>query len=257
MNLLEQKSGHAVAGLARRFVVAAMLGLVALPLAAQTGPSDLPDAPQAQSPAKAPQAKSQKFGTNTTYDVAGDRKLVLEPLGPGQKFQIFFKNAYNPFRILAAGFAAGIDQAENYPKGYGQGGEGYAKRFGASMAGAASADYFGSFLLPVLLRQDPRYYRRYETGFGRRLGYALTRVLVTRTDRGGRAFNASQIGGALASSAIANLYYPDSERGMGLTMSRFGYAVGIQAAVNVGCEFWPDIAEKLFHKKQAPLHAGN
>lgn len=254
MSSLNQIWGHGVARLAGKFLAAAIISLAALPAAAQT---TLPPAPSAAR-APAPPQKARRFGVTTTFDVRGDRDRVFEPLTPGEKFAIFYKNAYSPLRILSAGFSAGIDQAENQPKEYGQGAEGYGKRLGASMADAASSEFFGRFLLPTMLHQDPRYYRRYETGFRRRLRYALTRVLVTRTDSGGRAFNYSQVGGALAAAGISNLYYPDEERGAGLTFSRFGFAIGAAAAVNFGREFWPDIAHKLFHHgNNPPPPAGN
>ena len=172
----------------------------------------------------------------------------FRPLTPAQKFGIFSRTTYDPFVWLTAGIGSGIDQASNSPSDWGQGGEAYGKRFGANLAGQASNAFLGRWLLPTILHQDPRYFRRGGGGFGRRLGHVISSVLVTRTDSGGRAFNASLVGGALMSGALANAYYPDGERGAGLTLSSAGFGLAGAAASNFTDEFFPGIKHKVLRK---------
>src|SRR5258706_5515533 len=172
----------------------------------------------------------------------------FQPLTPAQKFGEFARTTYDPLVWTTAAFDAGIGQATHFPEHYGQGAEGYGKRFGAAMADQASAAFFGRFLLPTALRQDPRYFRRGSGSFGSRLGYVISRVFVTRTDSGGRAFNASIVGGALASGALSNVYYPEQDRGAGLTLTNSAFNLAGAAATNLRPEFWPDVKRKLSHK---------
>src|SRR5262249_29375636 len=109
---------------------------------------------------------------------------------------------------------------------------------------------FKNFVFPVLLREDPRYFRRDQGTFGRRFGYAITRVVVTRRDSRAMSLNFSRLFGSLVSSAIANVYYPASDRGAGSTFTRVGIAFGTDAGFNVISEFGPDFARKILPKSR-------
>jgi hypothetical protein len=172
------------------------------------------------------------------------------PLTSGDKFKLFALNTVNPFQILASAATAGIEQAQNTYAGYGQGAEGYGKRFGASYAGSASAEFFGTFLFSSILKTDPRYFRKESGGFTSRTSYAISRIFVTRTDSGGRAPNLSLWMGAIASGGIANAYYPRADQGVGLTFTRAGIALGTTAGFNILKEFWPDVEHGVFHKRR-------
>jgi hypothetical protein len=204
--------------------------------------SDKPDNNQRQS--------RRIFGVIPAYDVTNTRGQQIEPLTKGQKFKLFLEDTYDPFEWIWSGAEAGFEQAAGEQKSYRQGAAGYAKRFGAAMADESTGEFFGTFLLPTVLRQDPRYFRKGEGSFSGRLGYALTRVAVTRSDSGKRQFNWSYIGGTLISGGLSNLYYPREDRGFGLTMSRSGIAILAAAGVAAGKEFWPDVERKLHKKKQ-------
>jgi hypothetical protein len=170
------------------------------------------------------------------------------PLGPGGKFRLFAANTANPFQMVVSAAEAGVSQAKDTFAGYGQGGEGYAKRFGAFYADKASFELFGTFLFPSLLHQDPRYFRQEKGSGGSRMGYAISRIFVTRNDSGGSAPNVSLWMASLAAGGISNAYYPEVDRGVGLTFSRAGLALGTTAGFNLLKEFWPDIKHKLFHR---------
>jgi len=169
-------------------------------------------------------------------------------LAPGQKFHLFVRGAFDPFVYLAAGLQAGIGQATNQFEGYGQGASGYGKRYGAALADGISSQFFSNFFYPVLLKQDPRYFRLGEGTFKHRTGYAVTQEFVCHTDKGGRSFAWSNVLGAFSTGGLSNVYYPEGDRGFELTMSRTGISL---MWGTVGClfdEFWPDIQKRLFHK---------
>lgn len=170
-------------------------------------------------------------------------------LTPGEKFRLFLYNTVNPYPIVVAAMAAGIGQAYDTNPGYGQGGEGYAKRLGAAYGSAASTQFFGSFFYPVLFHQDPRYFRKATGPANSRVAYAISRVFVTRTDSGHSAPNVSFWMATATSAALSNTYYPPGDRSTVDAAERAAIVFGAQAGFNLLKEFWPNIQHKLFKKK--------
>jgi hypothetical protein len=166
-------------------------------------------------------------------------------LSPGQKFRLAFRSATDPFTFVAAGLDAGINQWEDDFPGYGQGAEGYGKRFGASYADSFSGTILGNAFFPVLFHQDPRYFRKGTGSIKSRILYAALSTFRAKGDNGKWQPNFSNLLGNLAAGGIANLYYPQSDRGATLTIQR-GITVSLEGALGaLGVEFWPDVARKL------------
>lgn len=170
------------------------------------------------------------------------------PLTTGQKFRLFAKQSFDPFQYFSAGLQAGVSQAENEFPGYGQGAAGYGKRYGASLADQVSSNFFANFVYPSLLKEDPRYFRLGEGSLRHRVFYSLAQEFVCHTDKGGRSFNWSNVLGAFSSGGLSNTYYPRSDRGFGLTMSRSAISLLYGSAGGLIDEFWLDVQRKLFHK---------
>jgi hypothetical protein len=99
-------------------------------------------------------------------------------------------------------------------------------------------------IFPTLLHQDPRYFRQREGTTRSRLGYAISRLFITRTDSGGTQFNYSELVGAATSLAISNAYYPDG-RTVGNNLERYAVQLGFDVASNVLKEVWPDLKRRL------------
>jgi hypothetical protein len=214
-------------------------------LSAQTTPAPAAPTPQ---PQKEEKSTHKTHRTVTSFWPAVSAANTAGGLTPGQKFKLFGYNTVNPFPIASAAAIAGVSQARNSNPGYGQGGEGYGKRFGAAYANNASTQFFGTFLYPTLFRQDPRYFRKETGSAGSRIGYSLTRLFVTRTDSGRSAPNISLWLATASSAALSNTYYPAGNRSAGDAADRFGISFGTQAGFNLLKEFWPDIKRKVFKK---------
>jgi hypothetical protein len=135
------------------------------------------------------------------------------------------------------GAIAGAQQATNAFKGYGQGAQGFGKRYGASYADIVTSTFIGGAILPSLLKQDPRYYYRGTGTFHSRFWYAISQTFICKGDNGKWQFNYSSILGSLAAGGISNAYYPDTDRGAGLTFENFGIGLGATAGVNLLQEF--------------------
>lgn len=141
-----------------------------------------------------------------------------EPLSSGEKFQLAWKTSIDPVTFLGAGAIAGIQQWQNDFRGYGQGAEGYAKRYGATYANGFSALLIGGAILPSLLHQDPRYFYKGTGTILSRALYAISTVVICKGDNGRWQPNYSNVLGNLASGGISNLYYPSNDRGFEITM---------------------------------------
>jgi hypothetical protein len=210
----------------------------------------LPQAPsQGKAEAEDAAKKEQSERTLGVPSFGTTDRMDAPPLKTSEKFRLFGKTAFDPVTIVIAAAQAGVSQADDQFKQYGQGAEGYGKRFGAAYADQVSSGFFRTFLYPTIFKQDPRYFRLGHGGFVHRFGYSLVQGVVCHTDSGGRAFNISNVLGAFTSGGLSNVYYPSDDRGFALTMSRSGLALAYAAGGNLLSEFWPDIRRKVFKRK--------
>jgi hypothetical protein len=240
--------------------------------------STLPDAPSAQSsssaqqpdPAAAPspapkseqetkkerEEQAQKelkqeeqqhlLGVVPTYNAVYSGQAL--PLNGKQKFDLAIRGAITPYQFALTGIVAGLGQAQNSFPEYGQGMEGYAKRYGSGYADYFNGQMLGNALLPVLLHQDPRYFRKGTGKFSTRLLWAMASTVRCKGDNGNWQPNVSNVVGNIAAGGISNLYYPASDRGVGLTFER-GMVVTAEGVVGaVLLEFTPDIQRYMFHR---------
>jgi hypothetical protein len=161
------------------------------------------------------------------------------PLNARQKLELAWKSSIDPVSFGMAAAIAGIEQADGAFSGYGQGAQGFAKRFGASFADITIGTYVGSAILPVVLKQDPRYFYKGTGSRKSRTLYALASAFVCKGDNGRWQPNYSNMLGSLAAGGISNLYYPASNRnGVGLTFENGLIGIGGTAVAGVIQEFF-------------------
>ncbi|MGA8221611.1 MAG: hypothetical protein WB780_08145 [Candidatus Acidiferrales bacterium] len=161
------------------------------------------------------------------------------------KFLLFVEDTIDPVTFIYAGFNAGIGQAENTGRSYGQGGAGYGTRFGASFAGQASNEFFKEFAYPTLFREDPRYYRMAQGSTRGRFLHAIEHAFVAHRDNGSPVFNFTEWLGTSSAVALSNTYHPDYRRGFSPAAQRVGISVGEDMGFDVLREFWPEIARRF------------
>jgi hypothetical protein len=212
----------------------------------QAAPVQAPQAVPQDAPRQIPTAADQTIGLLSRRSIFfPDLATTLKPLSPKQKFRLFLDQTIAPSTLVSAAATAGFRQAENTYPGYGQEWGGYGKRFGAAMANSASTNFLGTYLVPSLLHQDPRYFISLRPSFRKKMTYALTRQVVTRTDDGRATFNWSRVIGVIGAESIANIYLPAEERTAGKTFERSGIRFGIGIATTLLKEYWPMIFKKL------------
>jgi hypothetical protein len=249
-----------------RFLLAGAM-LCSLSLVAQDAqPAGAPAASQ-QTPAPAQgtapdnkdsNKKDQSSGTsNDRLFYALPNFLTLEnganvpPLTAKGKFKVVARSSFDYVQIPWYGFLAGVSQAENSEPGYGQGAEGYGKRFGSAFADGTIENFMTGAVLPSLLHQDPRFFQSNEGGFAHRSEYAVSRIFITRTDSGHHQFNYSEIfGSALAAGISTYSYHPHADKNVDNALSVWGSEVGYDTITIVVKEFWPDIRRKLSKNKK-------
>jgi hypothetical protein len=200
----------------------------------------------AQSKSGQLEGKVLDFIVPTNLVIQG-RDAKVAPLTTAEKFGQVVKNFGNPFTFIGTAVEAGTDQGFDIHQGYGQGAEGYGKRYGADIADTATAEFFGYGVYPAIFHTDPRYYRMGGGSFIARSWYAATRSLITRTDSGRHVFNAPEILASATASGISRSYYPSDERDAGDFAYDMGSRIAFDAAYNLAKEFWPDIRKHVFH----------
>ena len=180
--------------------------------------------------------KQRVLGILPNFYVSYDPHPV--PLSPKQKFNLARKTLADPFTFVMVAGSAGVEQAQNHFAEYGQGAQGYAKRFGANYADATTGTLIGSAILPSLLKQDPRYFYKGTGSVPSRFLYAIANSLICKGDNGRWQPNYSNVLGSMAAGGISNLYYPPQDRsGAGLTFENAAIGIGATAIGNVFQEF--------------------
>lgn len=227
----------------------------------QSAPANLPDNPAPQpdplavtppAPITAKPQTKRILGIIPNFRaVSTDSKLAPQTLK--EKFVTTTEDSFDyssaVIPILLAGYNMGLKSTPQFH----QGAAGYGRYLWHSALDQTTENYFVEFAVPVLTREDSRYYTLGRGGFFKRTGYAVSRAVVTRSDAGKNVFNVSEVVGAGASAGLANAYYPAPERNFSNTATNWGLDIGIDAFTFVLKEFWPDINQRFFHYDQ-PAH---
>jgi Carboxypeptidase regulatory-like domain len=178
--------------------------------------------------------KQRVFGIIPNFYVSYEKDPA--PLTAKMKFQLALKVSNDPVTTAGVLFVASARQAANSPK-FGQGWGPFGERFGAVSADGFSDIMIGGAILPSLLHQDPRYFYQGTGTTGSRMRHAVLSAFIARGDNGKWQPNYSSMGGDLASAGISNLYYPRSNRGVGLVFGNFLIGTAQHIGINLAEEF--------------------
>jgi hypothetical protein len=227
---------------------------------ASSGDDALPDAPQAQSsaapttasttpaaPVGPQQTKRILFIVPNFRSVSADAKLP--PTTSREKLKIFFDDSFDYSAFVEVAILAGLGEDESSEPEFHGGAPGYARYYWHSFADNVDGNLMTEYAIPVLTREDPRYYTLGHGGFLHRSVYSVSRLFITRNNQGDPTPNFSEIVGNGAAAGVSNLYYPSEERTWTKTGQRWVLQVGIDGLSNLVKEFWPNINDKIFHDK--------
>ncbi len=227
---------------------AQQIASMALPDAPIPQQSEPPDS--ATSPSASPQTK-RILGIFPNFRAVSSQ-THLPAQSVKDKFTTASQDSFDYSSFVLPILLAGYGQATNETPEFHQGAAAYGRYFWHSFVDQTSENYMVEFIVPSLTHEDTRYYTL-GPGHGtlKRMGYALSRAVITRNDSGVDTFNASEVFGAGAAAGIANLYYPSKERTFSNTADKWGTNVCIDAGTFIIREFWPDVNHALFHGKES------
>jgi hypothetical protein len=218
----------------------------------------LPDAPEPTtelaSPDMAPFQRMKgmiKHQINHAIDSNGYPDLVeWKPLTTKQKFQVFLHSTYSPQTFANAAIDETMDRVQGHHlnPAYERGMMGVGQRYGIELSTNETDVFFQRFLLPTLLKEDPRYFRNPDLPVFPRILYSMSRVIITRSDNGGQTFNASRVLGSMASQAVSDLYVPGDQQGLHPLSGCITFNLLRDAGANLFKEFWPDLRHKFLHR---------
>jgi hypothetical protein len=175
------------------------------------------------------------LGVFPNFYVSYDPDAV--PLTSKQKFELAWRTSIDPVTFVLTGAVAGVQQWQNNFSGYGQGAQGYGKRYGAVYADNLTSTFLGGAIFPSLFKQDPRYFYKGTGTVRSRFFYAVANAVICKGDNRKWQPAYSTILGDLASGGISNAYYPNSDRGAALVFENTLIGIGTTAAANVLQEF--------------------
>jgi len=240
------------------------LAMVAEPQAAQ------PAASSSSSQAPAPQPSTQQNEQQKTEQQKAAEEVKEEehqrvegiiptfnvtyhhdaaPLSPRQKIDLSLHSVFDPFAFGSAFLEAGYHEAKNDLSGFSWGPKGYFERSGAAYLDTFDGNFLGNGVLPIVFRQDPRFFRLGHGSVAHRVLYAISTCVIAKSDRTRRwEPNYSNVLGNVSAGALSNLYYPGSNSGFSLTISNAMVQIVEGGGGSEFNEFWPDISRKLLHK---------
>ncbi len=217
---------------------------------AQSGQLPPSEQPGVLAPGKTAQGEDKYiFGVLPNYRTA-EMSGIGHPLAPKRKMIIAAKDSFAYPLVGIALIYSGIYQLQNTHPEFGQGTEGYAKRLGTSYADQVIGNFMTEGLFPVMLHQDPRYFRMSHGPVGKRLMYSISRIFVTKTDSGRSTINISELGGNAAAAGIGLSYYADSRNPKDY-FENWSAQLGTDASSQILKEFWPDVKRWLYKKRHA------
>jgi len=163
-----------------------------------------------------------------------------------EKWRFFVEETFTPLTVVASAVTGGQSQAANTDPKFGVGHVALVKRFGAATADNITQNFFSDFVMASVLHEDTRYRRRGEQhAFWSRVGYAIGRAVVTRTDTGASTVNWANLTGTALSVGLSNAYYPVRSRNLNATLINWGTSAASAGFGNLAPEFLPDFKRWL------------
>jgi hypothetical protein len=212
---------------------------------------NLPDKVQPATTASTQNAENSKriLGIIPNFISANDTSANQEPLTVHEKFILSLHQMFDFSAHLGNLLQSTISQASNGQPHYGQGWGAFGERFAASEGDQMTSCFFIYGVLPSVLHDDPRYFRRGRGSIGSRIWYAASRTVVIRKDSGGSTFNVPQTLGQLIQQGISTSYYPPRDRTVSAVFTQWGINLTYNSGYNMLREFMPDLGQYLARRK--------
>jgi hypothetical protein len=166
-------------------------------------------------------------------------------LTPGQKAWLAVRNIGDPYNILTILGDSGIAVASDSHSAYGPGMPGFARNVGVSFSQDVTGEFFGTFLIPSLMQQDPHYHRTPNASIPRRFLHTIVQTVWTQGDDGRNMINYANLVGSAIDIEIGNLYVPGEQTDVPASAQRYLIGLGLAPEDNLITEFLPDVARHI------------
>jgi hypothetical protein len=169
----------------------------------------------------------------------------VKPMTPKEKAWLAVRNVADPFNAVTIAGSSAIAVAANSHSAYGPGMTGWGKYVGVSYSQDLTGEFFGTFLIPSIVHQDPHYHRMPEATVKRRFAHCLYQVFWTQGDNGKGMVNYADLVGFAIDDEIGNLYVPGQRTNLPSSAERYGIGLASAPIENFVNEFLPDVARKI------------
>jgi hypothetical protein len=164
---------------------------------------------------------------------------------PSEKARLAARNVVDPFNAVTILGLSAIEVGSNAHSAYGPGMTGFGRYVGVSYAQDMTGEFFGTFLIPSIVHQDPHYHRMPDATIKRRVGHAIEQVVWTQGDNGKPMVNYADLVGFAIDDEIGDLYVPGQQTNLRASAERYGISLALAPTENFVYEFLPDVARHL------------
>jgi hypothetical protein len=169
----------------------------------------------------------------------------VKPMKPKEKAWLAMRNVADPFNAVTILGSSAIEVGSNSHSPYGPGMTGFGRYVGVSYTQDITGEFFGTFLIPSIVRQDPHYHRMPDATFKRRFAHAIYQVVWTQGDNGKGMVNYADVVGFAIDGEIGNFYVPGQRTDLPATAERYATALATAPTENFVTEFLPDVARRI------------
>lgn len=169
----------------------------------------------------------------------------MPPLQAKQKAYLAVRDVIDPFNLVTILGYSGIAIASNAHTAYGPGFPGFGRLASYSLVEDMQGEFFGTFVIPSLAHEDPRYYRIPGRPFTHRLLHAVSHTVITRHDDGSAMPNYATLLTYPISAELTNLYVPGVAVNAPSTAKRISLGLATDPVGQIVAEFLPDVAKRI------------
>ncbi len=169
----------------------------------------------------------------------------VKPLTAKEKARLSVRNLLDPFNAITIVGQSGIAIASDSHSPYGPGMKGFGRNVGVSYTEDMTGEFFGTFLIPSIVRQDPHYHRMPTASIRRRAFHAAAQIVWTQGDNGRGMLNYSSILGSAIDLGVSNLYVPGEQTHLSADLTRYSIGLATAPIDNYITEFLPDVARRI------------
>jgi hypothetical protein len=170
---------------------------------------------------------------------------LVKPLTPKEKGWLAVRNVVDPFNAITILGSSAISVGSDAHSPYGPGMAGFGRNVGVSYTQDITGEFFGTFLIPSIVHQDPHYHRMPNGSISRRIRHAIVQVVWTQGDNGKGMMNYANLVGFAIDDEISNLYVPGEQTNLPSTAERYSIGLATAPIDNFISEFVPDVARRI------------